>query len=79
MVPPPPRFRAPPHPLLQYEASGYPQSLLSGPIKPPATANETLSNKPLVQRFYRKLVRFGAACRELSAHAAPRPRSETLF
>lgn len=49
-----------PHDVLfypsQFEASGYPSSLLTGPIKPPATANETLANKPFVQRFYQEMV-----------------------
>lgn len=40
----------------QYEASGYDPSLLTGPIVPPATVNESLSTKPFVQQFYQKMV-----------------------
>ncbi|KAL4436669.1 hypothetical protein ABPG75_003808 [Micractinium tetrahymenae] len=49
-----------PHDVLfypnQYEASGYDPALLTGPIKPPITANESLSTKPFVQQFYQKMV-----------------------
>jgi hypothetical protein len=41
---------------MQYEASGYSPSLLTGPILPPATANESLSKKPFAQQFYQKMV-----------------------
>ena len=40
----------------QYAASGYSSSLLTGPIMPPATANESLSRKPFVQQFYQKMI-----------------------
>jgi hypothetical protein len=52
----------PPHPPFplpctpQYEASGYSVSLLTGPILPPATANESLSKKPFAQQFYQKMI-----------------------
>lgn len=37
-------------------ASGYDPALLTGPISPPATANESLATKPFAQQFYQKLV-----------------------
>ncbi|KAL4432200.1 hypothetical protein ABPG77_005962 [Micractinium sp. CCAP 211/92] len=49
-----------PHDVLfypkQYEASGYDPSLLTGPIKPPVTANESLARKPFAQQFYQKMI-----------------------
>lgn len=40
----------------QYEASGYDPALLTGPIKPPATVNESLARKPFAQQFYQKMI-----------------------
>ena len=40
----------------QYAASGYSSSLLTGPILPPKTANESLKTKPFAQQFFQKMV-----------------------
>lgn len=63
-APPPPArsadMRAPrPRHLIapvQYEASGYSPSLLTGPILPPGAANESLATKPFAQQYYQTMV-----------------------